>query len=1031
MKALLTFLSLWICCQAMAQPSSLYFKNYSEKEGLSETTVQRLLIDSRGYLWATSFDGLNRFDGYDIEVFRSDQNDSTTISHNTLFSIYEDSQGYIWAGTKTGLSKYDPFTSSFTRYIYKESETGESIHFTVTDIVEDAEGNIWVSTHRNGIAKLDRATGIFTNYLHQEGDSTSIGQNSALSLEFASDGHLLIGLSAGGLSIMDTKRGLFETTKFTFNTDKSEVFRHNVIRDIYEDKSGTLWLATYKGLIRFDRESKSSKIFLHDANDKFSIPANSVHDIEPDSDSAFWLVTYGGGLSYFDIETEKFYNYNRKGKGLNLKTDSFYNVKKDGGKLWIGTQKYGFYQASLQEGNIKFMNSSTFLPEIEEKLSVTMLSNSPENEILISFANGELFAFNTKPGEPIRLPFLEYLKKEIASNYITFATWQNKETLWLATDRRGLFRYNLNTKELKHYSHGKGLGNLSHTHVSRLLFDDKGRLWVGTAAGINLFLKETDSFFNWDAEIDKRDKLQEEYIGAIFNDTKGNIWVGSSGGLHLFNEKENKFNKSFYNELSKVDLKENRINAIVEDDSGVLWIGTHNGLFSMQHTDSGYIVNAFQPVQTLESGLINGLFYRTSKLWAATAKGVVCVDIKNGSATNYKWERLDSNDFFGVTRIHQTDQLVFLNLKTAVFFHPDSLQSSYEPPNLYLTDIKIFNESIVDSKDVLKTYPEGTISSMKKIELPYHASYISFEFTAVDLYNAENIQYAYRLRGFQDDWIYADKRRFAAYSNLDPGEYTFEVRIANGPKSSEGNSKTLTVVIEPPFWRTWWFTFLAISFFLGIFYSLHRFRLERALEMERLRVRIASDLHDDIGATLTKISLYADLLQASNTKSSKESNQLLKKIASMGRDTLRGLADIVWAIDARNDSIGNLINKIQEFAMDMLSKKDIEVIFKKEGIDMEASINAEKRQHVYLICKEAINNIFKHADATKVEISFIGKNNKIDVQITDNGNGLPVKQKNGLGNGLRNIEQRAKKLDADLKMKQENGLSIMLQGIGL
>lgn|GEM_PF-3697624 len=1031
MKALLTLFSFWVCFQIMAQPRSLFFKNYSEKEGLSETTVQRLLIDSRGHLWATSFDGLNRFDGYEFKVFRTDPNDSTTIDHNTLFSVYEDSEGYIWAGSKYGLNKFDPSTSTFKRFIHKGNDATTVSNITVTDIIEDSEGNIWASTHKSGIVKLDRKTGVFTTYLHSEDDSLSIGQNSALSLEFSRDGKLLIGLSAGGLSIMDTKNETFETIKFKFDTEPSEAFRHNVIRDIYEDNSGLLWLATYKGLIKYDRNSRIYNLFLYDASNKYSIPANSVHDIEPANDTAFWLVTYGGGLSYFDLTNERFHNFNKQNKGLNLKTNAFYNVKKDGEHLWVGTSMNGIYNTSLQDGKIKFMDSHFFFPDLQDKLKISMFSNGPDDVELVSFSRGNLAAFHAKTGEPLNLPFLKYLNKELAGNYITFTAWRSNNILWIGTDRRGLYKYNINTKELKHYAHGKEEGNLSHTHVSTLWFDHKNRLWVGTAAGINLYRKETDNFENWNAEIDKRDGLQEEYIGSIFNDAKGNVWIGSSSGLHLFDEKEDKFYKSFYSASSKTHLKENRINAIVEDDHGVLWIGTHNGIFKMHDTDSGYVVEKFQPKQPLESGIINGLFYKAPKLWAATAKGVLSIDIANNNTRNYKWDRLESNDFSGVTMLQQTQQMIFLNLNTSIFLNPDNVERNNVSPNLYLTDIKIFNESVTESEDLLETYPDKGISSMEKIVLPYHASYLSFEFSAVDLYNAEKIRYAYRLIGFQDDWIFANKRRFAAYSNLDPGEYTFEVKVANGAKDWEENTKHLMIVIEPPFWRTWWFTLLGVLFFLGIFYALHRFRLERALEVERLRVRIASDLHDDIGATLTKISLYADLLQSGNGRQSKESNQLLNKIAGMGRDTLRNLADIVWAIDARNDSLGNLINKIQEFAMDMLSKKDIEVEFTKKGIDMDASIGAEKRQHVYLICKEAINNIFKHANATKVNISFMAKNHKIDITISDNGNGLPKEKKSELGNGLRNIEQRAKKLAADLHMKEENGLSIMLQGIGL
>ena len=1030
MKALFTLISFWLCFQVLAQPNSLYFKNYAEREGLSNNIVRRLLNDSNGYLWLSTPDGLNRFDGYDFKTFRNDPSNPCSISNNYIFALYEDSKGNIWVGTQQELNKFDPRTGCFTKYLDSSVRSPNLSSNMVTDIVEDDKGFIWVSTNGSGIGKLDPGSGEFTQFAYPWNTDLTEGHNSVISLEISSKGQLLIGYSGAGFSIMDMQKETFEHFSFDHPIERDQVFRHNVIRDIYEDKEGGFWLATYKGLIHYDSEAKKYDIYLHDENDKHSLPNNSVHDIEFANDTAIWLVTFGGGLSYFDINKKKFYNYNESNKGINLKNHSFFNVKLIGDKLWIGASVYGLYSASLSEKNSTFLSSSFFFPNEEDPSFPITFSNGLYPNFLMSFANRDLVSYNVETNTPSSPNHLKKLNSQLRDVKKSYITWQGENRIWIGTYKNGLYRYNIEQEELRHYSYKEEIGSLTHPNINHLMVDNQNRLWVGTVAGLNLFIEERDYFENWRVEPSREDGLKNEYISTMYNDSKGNVWIGTEKGLYRFNEITKGFQSYFHSDSLHESLSDNQINSIVEDDLGNLWVGTQNGISKMTYNGGAYSVSRFEPKRPLENSVINGLTYVKPYLWAATGKGVAKIDTRNGHATYYTWERLESNTFTGGTKIQNTSKLLFFNRDAIVIFDPEELEVQIDDINIIFNDIKIFNKSITQTDRKIEVYPKGAVTYLEKIVLPYSASYLSFEFTAIDINHPERLSYAYRLNGFQDNWIVAGKRHFAAYSNLDPGEYTFEVKVTNELGNWKGKTKALLVVIEPPFWRTWWFTIIIVLLFLGILYGLHRFRLEKALEVERLRVRIASDLHDDIGATLTKISLYADLLNTGKQIPS-ERNQLLQKIANMGRDTLRNLSDIVWAIDARNDSLGNLINKIQEFAVDMLTKKDIEVIFMKEGIDMDESISAEKRQHVYLICKEAINNIFKHAEASKVRISFIAKNHKIDISIHDNGNGLLRNKKNELGNGLRNIEQRAKKLDADLHLKEENGLSIKLQGIDL
>ncbi|MEM1135474.1 MAG: two-component regulator propeller domain-containing protein, partial [Bacteroidota bacterium] len=641
MKALFIVIGLWMCCQAISQPTSLYFKNYGEKEGLSEITARRLLIDSRGYLWASTFDGLNRFNGYDFSVFRHDSNDSCSISNNMIFAIFEDSKGNIWAGTNQGLNKFDPNKACFTQYKHKTNGASSLSNNLVTDITEGQQGFIWISTNGGGIGKLNVNTGIYSQYASTTHQQLLEEHNSAISLEWRSDGKLLIGFSGGGLSIMDTKKESFEHIKFDYKEEKNEVFRHNVIRDIYEDVQGILWLATYKGLIRLDGDTKEYQIFLHNEDDKNSLPHNSVHDIEPANKNAFWLATFGGGLSYFDIATQTFYNFNEQQNTINLTNNSFFNVKQIGDKLWIGTDTNGLFSVSLADNQLEFLHSNLFYPDIIKKLSPSTLASGGYPELLMTYENNEIVAYNIDTKQPTSPSYLKDLNLQLSGIKKTYLLWQNKERLWVGTDKNGLYRYNVSTGELKNYTYGNHHGSLTHPHITRIILDSQGRLWVGTASGLNLYKEKSDDFKDWKTEIMRNDGLKDDHIVELFNDSRGRVWIGTEKGLYKYSEETERFESFFYSGSLHETLSDNKINCITEDEDGNLWVGTQSGISKMSYTDNGYKVNRYEPIQPLESGVINGLIYRKPYLWAATGKGIAKISITDGSMVNYGWERLE------------------------------------------------------------------------------------------------------------------------------------------------------------------------------------------------------------------------------------------------------------------------------------------------------------------------------------------------------------------------------------------------------
>ncbi|MEO0332230.1 MAG: two-component regulator propeller domain-containing protein, partial [Bacteroidota bacterium] len=589
-------------------------------------------------------------------------------------------------------------------------------------------------------------------------------------------------------------------------------------------------------------------------------------------------------------------------------------------------------------------------------------------------------------------------------------TWGAPGELWIGTVRNGLLRYILPQQEIVHYKSIPEGGSLSHPYVSALLYDSQGRAWVGTGGGLNLFQPQTGDFQIFTDQPNVSGQLHHNIITRIFEDSRGRIWVGTEGGLHLYHEQRGEFQFFLADKNDSSSLSDNHVNSIIEDELGRLWIGTQQGLNMLKESGEGYQFVRFDRGDGLQSELIMSLVNGVDgKIWMATGNGIANINPETFEIQYVKLDkRLESYSFPGGAALQKSGRLVFSNETVFVIFHPDSVSVSYRQPSVYITDFRVFNKSVNpnDEASLATLYPEGNaIAYAEKAILPYEARFLSFEFTALDFENPENIEYAYLLEGFDDDWVYTGKNRFASFTNLASGDYRLRVKAASADGVWGEEAASLLLTVTPPFWQTWWFISLIVLAISLLLYLLHRYRLERALEVERLRVRIARDLHDDIGATLTKISLYADLMNR-GTKQAKN-KQMLQKIAAMGRDTLKSFSDIVWTIDARNDTLGNLISKIQHFALSLLSPKNVEVFFQTENINPDTPINAEKRQHLYLICKEALNNVAKHAEATTVEVTFAKHKDVYEIMIRDNGSGLARTLLEGKGNGLRNMKQRA------------------------
>jgi len=515
---------------------------------------------------------------------------------------------------------------------------------------------------------------------------------------------------------------------------------------------------------------------------------------------------------------------------------------------------------------------------------------------------------------------------------------------------------------------------LSDNNVACFGEDRKGNLWIGTyLGGVNRFDPRTGQFTRLQHDPQNANSLSHNSVTSIYADRDGLLWFGTAQGLNKFDPRTEAFTR--YDE--KDGLPNAFIYSILGDDEGNLWLSSNNGLSKCN--------------DRLPAG-------RKFKNY----------DVTDG---------LQSNEFnVGAYHRGRSGAFYFGGINGLNRFFPGEVRENPHAPPIVLTAFKKFNETAA---------LDSALAEIKTLRLSYRENFFSFDFAALDYTQPEKNQYAYMMAGFDPDWIHAGTRRYAGYTNLDPGAYVFKVKGANNDGVWNETGAAVKIIITPPFWKTWWFRVLAAAAIIGLLGLIYRYRVGRLLEMERLRVRIASDLHDDIGATLTKISLHSELIEESNEPG--EIRESLRKIGAMSRELVTTMSDIVWSIDARNDTLGNLIDRMRDFATSVLSVRATQIDFNCAGLDMQKKLPVDFRQNIYLIFKEAINNIAKHAEAARVDVQIKNANGHFNMSIRDDGKGWREHEYAKLtGHGLRNMKMRAARIGGDLNISQNGGCTVSL-----
>jgi ligand-binding sensor domain-containing protein/two-component sensor histidine kinase len=993
------------------------FDHISLKDGLSNFTITSIVQDKQGFLWFGTEDGLNKFDGNTFDHFIYSPSDTTGLPSPKINALCVDKTNRIWIATRVGLVIHDPYSGSLRRKqvskgtgdevlslfedpngtmwigtttgVFRYSPENDSIihekQFGLVKIrcfAEDSSGALWVGTTANGVRRYDKTNNRLTKFERTRSDTTLLSSNEITALTVDTRGTVWIGTSQGICTFEIGSQQFHKRFGFPI------IPIDEGIVDILSDHKGNIWIGTARvGLVKYDPLQKTFFRFGHEAENPHSLDKSRIQRLFEDDGNILWVSTYRGGLNRYDPDRDYFVNIRpstRAGSGLSA--GQVYAICEDRNKeVWIGTIGGGLNRYNPVTGKFTYYRM--------------LRKNAPTIQSDDSLA---------APSEAI-LSLYE----------------DSFGTMWIgAAD--ALYRYNRQKDSFEHFITPRPEGGVRlQGNVKCIGEDAVGNIWIGThGGGVHRFEAATKTFITYRNDPANPKSLSGNIVWAICKDSRGVLWFGTFGaGISRYNPATNDFTRI---NGAQPSSGPSSVYCITEGPDSALWIGTFAG--GMHRLDPLTLqLSSFLKKDGLPNNFVKAILPDNhGALWLATDLGLSRFDMFTKTFRNYtKEDGLHDNVFLsGAYHRGKSGRLYVGGENGLTMFSPDSIQENSHVPPIVLTRVQVFDRPYRD---------RGMPWLTEGVTVNYNENFLQFEFAALDYANPSRHRYEYIMEGFDRDWIQSGQRRYARYTNLPPGTYTFRVKGSNNHNVWNDKGTAVTVTVTPPFWARWWFRVLAAIVAIGVLVIAYNFRVNKLLELERLRVRIASDLHDDIGSSLTRISLQSELIKEEIEP--EERDRYLSNIAATSRDLVSTMSDIVWSIDARNDTWGSLLDKMKGSAVTMLSMKGIELNFAHSGFDIKKKLPTDLRENLYLICKESVNNIAKHSTAHNVSITLRNDHDKCTMIISDDGQGMSEQllaaAQSGMsmgksGHGFRNMRMRAERFGATIEWVNDHGLKLIL-----
>lgn len=841
-----------------AQESEVYFRNYSSEivkteQGLSQNSVRSIMQDSHGLMWFGTWDGLNRFNGLDFEIFRSDYSaKSGQLPDQTVNSIIEDKYGYLWIGTDNGLSCFDPVTEKFRSYFHVPGDSSSLSNDTVKVISTDRDGNIWIGTQK-GLNKLIDTSGIFKTYYALEDNSFSLSNNSVRDIYHDTRGTLWIA-TAGGLNKFIPSKNKF----ITISSDKQNArwIIDDAVNTIIELPNQDLMIGTEQGVSVISSRG-TNKFNLSSFDDKSPLGKAQFMDLCIDHKGKVWIATAGSGIFHFYPDENRLISLNDKPAYKKINED-FVNVifEDHQGIIWIG---YAW------KGLNKVVPSKSYFSHYKQNESGNsgLLSNSvwsviqvDQNRFFVATDKGiSVFNNKTKTFSSIRK------KDGLSSNNIRAMHKDSRDNVWIGTFSKGLMLYSLEDNHYRYFGNKPDgpYSMFNNNAIWSIIEDHQGYIWLGTMNGLYRIKPAKDTLYLKPFLHESNDpgSISSNVVYSVFEGLNNNIWVGTYGGLNKYSPGDEKFESFKHIIGDSTSISTNKVFSVTQDKDGFLWIGTRGGGLNRMNPYNGKFTH-----YTTKDGLANNVVYDiiidySGYLWLSTNKGLSRFDPGSNTFVNYDINDGIQSYEFNLGAAFKSDQgyIFFGGMNGFNVFLPSKIQQSQIMPQLTVSQISIYNKII-----------PGIFFDGDTLTVSHDDNFISLEFAALDYSNPIKNQYKYKLEGISDKWINttADKN-VAEFTNLTPGKYKFYLMGTNSDGVWSNKSMELTIIVKPAWYQTHWFRFGFILLLIIVIIFLINGRISRIrkehqvekqlFELERKALRLQINPHF-IFNTLNSIQNY-------------------------------------------------------------------------------------------------------------------------------------------------------------------------------
>lgn len=1003
------------CPTSWAQTDHIRFDHLSVADGLSQNSVRCLLQDSKGFMWFGTEEGLNRYDGYNFQLYQNQANDSTSLSGNDIRSIIEDQSGLIWVGTTAGLNILDRNTNSFRRVRFTPDTEDMSKRNFIFSLYEDRDGDVWIGT-------LDGF------YLYH---------NQSASFEY-------FGALAGEpllqtMSFYQDRNNYFwigtETSIFSFNKKDGQVKQYTHtnlpisltgVPSFIEDKNGVLWIGTYNGLLRGEMSTATEEALpnyqfraVYPELADFRSNKNMIRCMTTDTKGNIWIGTFDG-LLILNPEEESFLGYQQDELlPRSLSANFIRSICRDKrGDIWLGTIMGGV--------NVYHTNNTGFESHLSDWARTRMQGRIVH--ALDEDAAGNLWVGTREGG----LSYLDLKNEKIVSythqdqsasaglsiNEVRSVLVDQSGQVWIATYFGGVNRFDPQTQNFTHYRHRPADPlSLSAENSNDILEDSRGRVWIAThGGGLDRYDPAIDGFRHYRHDPLQENSLSSNIVISLFEDDKEQLWIATRhSGLNKMDLRTGEIKRFRYQQGKDGSISSDAVTVIHQDKRGILWVGTEDAGLNKYDAQTGHFT-AFRKTDGLPSDAIHGILEdETGALWLSTNKGLSRFDPDEQQFTNYdQSDGLADNQFIRNASLKNSNgQLLFGGINGFTLLEPENIQQNDYVPPVIITGFQLFNRDVpIGSR---KSPLQQHISETSEITLKNNQSVFSFDFVALNYLHSAKNQYAYRLIGLDDQWNYVGGKRSVDFTTLPAGEYVFQVKASNNAGIWNEVGESIRIQVLPPWFKTGW-AYSIYAVVLGLLllayrnYSMlrlrekHKLKLarlekEKAEEINAMKLRFFTDISHELRTPLTLVLGPIEKL-TKMARGQMEMEKYLTTIRSNGNYLLKLINELM---DFRKVEAGKMTVRPEE--TDLVQQiNSVEQAFRHRAeqdqirfqviTDLKKATGCFDTGILYKVLYNLLSNAFKFTPAggtVSLRLSSVSREGRscFQIDITDTGTGIP------------------------------------------